>query len=175
MTPDENDAALAAKPQARKTLHTMIRSVVTCDLHPLPPPTTPDDFDELSTMRKTIASLGYFVGVVEYRLSPNGWLRAWMILGLRIFLFFAVPMFILAGVVWLFVPVFLGLMSLSQSLSHIALHLERACQSLFMAVVWLVATILLVAAIASLRLLAGKGRGSGGPGPGRKYVTARVR
>ncbi|MCL2647175.1 MAG: hypothetical protein FWD61_09240 [Phycisphaerales bacterium] len=175
MTPDENDAALAVKPQARKTLHTMIRSVVTCDLHPLTPPAMPDDFDNFGMTRRMIASLGYFAGVVEYRLGPNGWLRAWIILGLRVLLFIAVPLLVLAGAVWLLVPVFMGLMSLSRSLSHIAQHLERACHNIFMAVVWIIATFLLVGALAFLRGLAGKGRGPGSPGPGRKYVNARVR
>ncbi|MCL2647942.1 MAG: hypothetical protein FWD61_13165 [Phycisphaerales bacterium] len=175
MIPDANDAALAVKPQARKTFLIMARSVVTCDLCPLTPPAMPDDFDELGTMRRMIASLGYFAGVVEYRIGPNGWFRAWLFTWLRILLFIAVPMLVLAGVVWLLVPVFLGVVSLSQSLSHIAQHLEHACQSLFMAVVWIIATILLVTAIAFLRMLGGKGKGSRGPSPGIKYVNARAR
>jgi len=158
MNPDENDAALAVRSQAKKTAHTMVRSVVTCDLQPLTPPAMPNDFAELSTTRRTIASLGYFVGAVEYRIGPNGWFRAWLFTWLRILLFVAVPMLVLAGAVWLLVPVFMGLVSLSQSLSNIAQHLERACHSLFMAVVWFIATILLVGAIAALWLLA-KGKG----------------
>ncbi|MCL2641730.1 MAG: hypothetical protein FWD53_12850 [Phycisphaerales bacterium] len=158
MNPDENDAALTIKPQAKKTVLFMVRSVVTCDPQPLPPPAMPDDFDELGTMRKTIASLGYFAGTVEYRIGPNGWFRAWLFTWLRVLLLIAVPILVLAGAVWLLVPVFMGLVSLSQSLSNIAQHLERACHSLFMAVVWLIATILLVGAIAALWLLA-KGKG----------------
>jgi len=172
MNPDENNTALAVKPQARKTLLIMVRSVVTCDLHPLPSPTTHNDFDNLGPLQRMIASLGYFAGTVEYRLGPNGWLRAWLFTWLRILLFIAVPMLVLAGIVWLLVPVFLGLVSLSQSVSHIAQHLERACHSLFMVVVWLIATVLLVGVFAFLLAM---GKSSRGSSSGTKYVNARVR
>ncbi|MGD0465070.1 MAG: hypothetical protein ABSB74_21510 [Tepidisphaeraceae bacterium] len=147
-----------------------LSSALVYDPVPLLRPTVIADFGRASSPVRVLEAIRYFLALTEYRLGPNGWFRAWLFLWLRILLFVTVPLVFVGFVVWALVPVMMGVASVFGSLAAIAKSLEAICGSLLMAVVYLVATVLVVGCLfAILRMWAGS-RSQGGS----KFVESRI-
>jgi hypothetical protein len=69
----------------------LVRSAFVVDLRPLRQPTLSADFERMSILERTLHAMEYQARVLEFRLGPNGWIRAWMLASLRILLFVIVP------------------------------------------------------------------------------------
>jgi hypothetical protein len=109
------------------------------------------DFDLMSLPARTIELLRYGVVLVEYRIAPDGFVRAWASSTLRVLIFVMFPVIAIFILVTVLVPIFGDIAQICQSL-------EVAAHSLFMAVVWLILTVFLIAvliALAGMRLLRG--------------------
>jgi hypothetical protein len=69
----------------------IIRSVLVVELRPLTAPTLSVEFAQMERLEQTLHALEYQIRVLEFRISANGWLRAWILTSLKILLFFLVP------------------------------------------------------------------------------------
>ncbi len=136
-----------------------LRAAVTYDPVPIPRPRVASDFATAPVALRIVEALRYSLALVDYRIEPGGWLRAWLILFIKMFLFVAVPMAFWGLLVWLLVPIIMGMVSISQSVAMIAQSLANACGSLFWGLVYLLlAMIVLALLLAFLPMLASAGR-----------------
>lgn len=72
------------------------QSVLRLDLEPLPEPELDPDLSELPLLSRSAEVLRYQGSRLEYALSPNGFLRGWVLLVLRIAIFVGVPCVLIA-------------------------------------------------------------------------------
>lgn len=121
----------------------LIRSVLFCDLQPLPKPEVDVDFPRMSLAERTIESLRYNLALLEYRLGNNGWLRAWVLSTLRVLVFLLVPLVAIMVLIAALVPAAAGL---AQVLSNV----ESASKSMFWAVVYITLALVVVASVISM-------------------------
>jgi di/tricarboxylate transporter len=49
------------------------------------------EFEQMGRLEQTLHALEYQIRVLEFRISANGWLRAWILTSLKILLFVLVP------------------------------------------------------------------------------------
>jgi hypothetical protein len=100
------------------------------------------EFDTMTSIERTLEALRYSLTLLEYRTGANGWIRAWAISTLRIFIFALFPLSALLIIVHLLLPIAAGLEGVFQ-------HFELATKSLFWGTVNLVCTMILIAAAIS--------------------------
>jgi hypothetical protein len=124
----------------------LLRSITAWESPPLNPPKVEGGFSQMSIPGKTLETLRYMLFLLEYKIAPNGWFRAWLVLWIRLFLLFVIPTIAVVLIVQVAVPLFEGL-------AEIAGSLERTMRSGFYALVWLIlSTMLIAAAIQGVRV-----------------------
>jgi hypothetical protein len=144
---DTHSTSLIAKDQAQLTRvaqgREIVRSVFVVDLKPLSEPRVEKHFDQMGAIEAALSAITYQITVLEYRLGPNGWIRAWMLAALRILVFFIIPVIAFLIGLGFLVPAAAGVASLFH-------HVQDATQSIFWSVVFITATAAMVAALLGL-------------------------
>lgn len=139
---NEDYMSIAKKPSTDivRQQRSLLRSVVAYEPTPIQRPEIDDNFGEMSAIDSTLEAFRYSAFLLEYTLSPNGWVRAWLFLWGRLFLLLAVPTVAAAVVMRLAVP-------LAANAAGVALQMEIAARAAVAALGWLVLGIALVAAV----------------------------
>ncbi len=117
------------------------RRLVAWDPTPLPVPQLATDIHSMAALERVAEILRYRLMRAEYALSPNGALRAWFKLCLKIALVIGIPALLLGPILIL---VLTGIASVAEALVRIFVNL-------FKAVVAAVAVVLMIAAFAASR------------------------
>ncbi len=73
-------------------------------------------------------AVSYAIALIDFRVEPNGWFRAWLFTWIRILLHLMVPILAFGVLIWLFVPVMIGVASISESFAAI---IENICYAIF--------------------------------------------
>lgn len=156
MNCDEQDKQLVVRDEAPYAVvrqafkgGSLIRSIISYEPSPVASPRVDGAFAEMSLVPRTLESLRYSMFLLEYKVSPNGWLRAWLLLWIRLVVLLVIPAVGAALLLEVLVPVF-------ARLAEIAAYTHAAAKSAFYAFCWLIAIIILLAAfiaggIAALR------------------------
>jgi hypothetical protein len=126
--------------RGKKVFLAALGSALTYDPRPLDAPKVMADFHQVSMPVRMLETLRYSVALVEYRVGPNGWLRAWLFLWLGLLLCVLVPLGAVGALLWLLVPLF-------QIIAEIAHSLESACGSLLWAAVYVAGILAIVAVV----------------------------
>lgn len=114
---------------------------VAWDPTPLPVPQLATDIKSMAALERVAEILRYRLLRAEYALSPNGALRAWLKLCLKIALIVGTPALILGPI----------LMLILSGIAAMAEALVRICVSILKAVVTVIAIVLMIVAFAASR------------------------
>ncbi|MCY2929800.1 MAG: hypothetical protein NTV86_09970 [Planctomycetota bacterium] len=132
--------SIAAKDTPAKGL---MRRVLAYEPVPVDPPKVDADFPEMPLVPRTLESLRYMACLLEYKIGPNGWFRAWALLWVRLSVLLLAPTLALIVIVQFMIPLFAGL-------AEVAGHAHRAMRSGFFALLWLVLSALLIATVVAV-------------------------
>jgi hypothetical protein len=113
----------------------IVRSILVVELRPLTPPTLSAEFEQMGRLEQTLHALEYQIRVLEFRISANGWLRAWILTSLKILLLVLVPVTAFLIALSFLVPAAAGV----SSFLH---YTELAAQSAFWTVIYGVLTMI---------------------------------
>ena len=113
---------------------------VNWDPKPVPAPELAPDLASMPAMNRTAEILRYRLLRLEHAVSPNGALRAWLRLNVRLALIIAIPTLLLGPILLL---VLAGLADMTASLAEICLNLLEA-------VLAIVAIIAVIAALVAV-------------------------
>lgn len=116
----------------------LIRSALVVDLRPLEPPVLSPDFEQMSLLERSIHALEYQARVLEFRLAANGWVRAWIVVSLRLLIFFVIPVTAFLIALGFLVPA-------AAAVSAFFLHAETATRSALWTVIYGTLTLLALA------------------------------
>jgi hypothetical protein len=116
----------------------LIRSALVIDFRPLRPPALSPHFAQMSLLERSIHAIEYQARVLEFRLGPNGWIRAWILVSLRILIFLIVPVTAFLIALGFLVPMAAGV-------SEFFLHTETAAQSALWTVIYGTLTLVMFA------------------------------
>ncbi len=115
---------------ARRRARGLLGEVVRYEPRPLEPPRVDEDFDRMTRAGRTLEALRYGLSLLEHAAASSGWLRAWLVLWLRLAWLTAVPAAAAGLIVLLLTPMAAGLAELAASA-------EQAAASTFHALAWL--------------------------------------
>lgn len=147
--------ALAKKPrslaaQAGKNVLAALGAVIQYQPSALSRPTVDPDFGSAGVPGRVIEAIRYHISLFDYAIEPNGWLRAWLVLFIRLLLFVAIPTVCIMAIVWLSVPVMAGAASVGESFARLTQSLESAFGSLARALCWAIVAVILFAILLTL-------------------------
>ena len=125
---------------ARHDRRTLLRAVCRWDPAPIPAPGIDPQVGRRAALERAAEVLRYRLHALEYALFPEGELRAWMRICLRICLMLALPtLFILPALV-----------ALATGLADVTAAGARICRSLLEIVVYIVSTAFILLALAKV-------------------------
>lgn len=141
-TNDLNEILLTEKTSTEiaRRQRSLLRSVIAYEPIAIQRPHVDKDFGEMSSVESTLEAFRYSAFLLEYTVSSNGWLRAWLVLWGRLFLLLVVPTVAATTLARAAVP-------LAANLAEISIQLEIAAQAAVSAIGWLAFGVGLVAAI----------------------------